>query len=50
MPSIIPPIITAPTMAPYPYVGPTKQNTDTNVKLIPITIGNPEPTFHIGYN
>ena len=42
-PSTKPPISTAPIIAPYPYCAPTKLNIDTNVKLIPITIGSPEP-------
>lgn len=47
-PSTIPPINTAPIRVPYPYCAPKVQARDTNVKLIPITIGSLEPILHIG--
>ena len=42
-PSIRPPTIMAPIAALKPYVAATPHSTVTNVKLMPITIGNPEP-------
>ena len=47
-PSTIPPTKTAPIRVAYPYCAPTTHASETNVKLIPITIGSPEPTFHKG--
>ena len=42
-PSIMPPMSTAPIIAPYPYCAPTKLRIDTKVKLMPMTMGRPEP-------
>ena len=48
IPSTIPPISTAPIIAPYPYFAPITHAIDTNVNEIPITIGSLDPILHIG--
>ena len=45
-PSMMPPTKAAPSTAPKPHFGPTKQKMETKVKLTPMTMGRRAPTFH----
>ena len=45
-PSMMPPTMAAPSTAPKPHFGPTKQKMDTKVKLTPMTSGRRAPIFH----
>ena len=48
IPSNTPPASTVPTTAPYPYLAATAIIGTTKVKLTPIKIGSPDPTFQMG--
>ena len=48
MPSNTPPTSTVPITAPYPYRAATALMGTMKVKLTPMKMGSPEPTFHRG--
>ena len=47
-PSMMPPTMMAPMATLYPYVAAMPTSTVTNVKLMPMTMGRPDPTRHSG--